>query len=121
MLKKYCAYLCAALAGLEGVKREFCFWEDNEFNTERQKKKRANTAYIDEKELLKLFIKKLKEDNIHEMDPRLYEEAVKRLLKPKASYFSRRMLLNLDPDFFERDLVFEMVKINGKKLFRVMF
>lgn len=120
VLDKYFNYLKATIADLENTNNASSFfWEDNPFNIEQQRKKRIATAYIDEKELLKLFVKKLKNDNICHLEFRLYSKAVDYLLR----HGSVRYLPDecFDEDSAPKKFFIEKIKMNGKPLLRVMF
>ena len=71
LIRKYQIYIQVAINRLENIGESNPFFKDNEFNAEKQRKKMVDTLYIDEKELFKLFIKKLEGDNIHEIDTHL--------------------------------------------------
>ncbi|MDO8740416.1 MAG: hypothetical protein Q7J54_02445 [Candidatus Woesearchaeota archaeon] len=119
LLNKYLDYLRAAIVDLENTNNvNSFFWEDNQFNTEQQKKKRVDTVYIDEKELLKLFVKKLKEDNIHRLELHLYSKAVDLLLRQGSVRYRPDECFDDDSS---KNFFIEKIKMNGKPLLRVMF
>ena len=114
MVKKYEAYLQAAILELENTGKRNFFWKDNEFNGEKRKAKEIDTAYISDNELAKLFIEKVKKANIYEIDPYLYAKAVKRLLK-------QNYLNSPFEDFLPRTFFMEKIKVEGGVLYRVIF
>jgi len=117
LIRKYQIYIQIAINRLENIGESNPFFKDNEFNAEKQRKKMVDTLYIDEKELFKLFIKKLEGDNIHEIDTHLYKQAVKKLLE--SNYHSRDG--HSEEDCFPRNFFIERIKVNSKSLFRVIF
>ena len=117
LIRKYQIYIQIAINRLENIGESNPFFKDNEFNAEKQRKKMVDTLYIDEKELFKLFIKKLEGDNIHEINTHLYKQAVKKLLE--SNYHSRDG--HSEEDCFPRNFFIERIKVNSKSLFRVIF
>ena len=111
LIKKYMIYLQIAIIDFWGIRGTNPCSDDNEFNINKLRGKIINTFYLDDKELLRIFIGKLKEYNIHEIDPHLYCKAIKRMLK-NCGYYE---------DDSPYTFFIEKISIKGKQLYRVIF